>query len=304
MYDKQVVRRRRAALAVLVALSIGLLTVYFGEGPTGLLHGLQRGAQTVLQPIETGVSRATKPFRDLFGWVGDNLDAKSENDKLKKENADLRKQVTSAQLAQHDNEQLRKQLGLPKFAQYPKGTDELSARVIASSPTFWFSTVQIDKGIADGVRVNQAVVSPDGLIGRITSVTSSGSTVTLITDSDSNVSAMVLPSGARGVVSPDVGNPENMEIAFLKSKKVHDGDTVVTAGSTSQRFESYFPRGIPIGKLKHVALDEIEATGKVRLQPFADFRQLEWVRVLRAKPRPVDTEQAPNGIAGAGAPTP
>jgi len=47
MYDKQVVRRRRAALAVLVVLSLGLLTVYFGEGPAGLLHGLQRGAQSV-----------------------------------------------------------------------------------------------------------------------------------------------------------------------------------------------------------------------------------------------------------------
>ncbi|MEA2480703.1 MAG: hypothetical protein QOJ07_2625, partial [Thermoleophilaceae bacterium] len=45
MYDKQVVRRRRAALAVLVALSIALLTGYFGEGPGGILHGFQRGAQ-------------------------------------------------------------------------------------------------------------------------------------------------------------------------------------------------------------------------------------------------------------------
>jgi hypothetical protein len=82
MYDKQVVRRRRAALAVLVVLSLGLLTVYFGEGPAGLLHGMQRGAQSVLGPIETGMSTATKPFRDLVGWVGDNLDAKSPNDNL------------------------------------------------------------------------------------------------------------------------------------------------------------------------------------------------------------------------------
>src|SRR3954447_1648844 len=103
MYDKQVVRRRRAALAVLVVLSLGLLSVYFGEGPGGVLHGLQRGAQSVLGPIETGVSRATKPFRDLVGWVGDNLDAKSENDRLKKENAELRKQATEGQLAVQEN---------------------------------------------------------------------------------------------------------------------------------------------------------------------------------------------------------
>src|ERR1700749_1443759 len=106
MYDKQVVRRRRAALAVLVVLSLGLLTVYFGEGPAGLLHGMQRGAQSVLGPIETGMSRATKPFRDLVGWVGDNLDAKSQNDKLKKENAQLRGQVVKAQVAAQEDQEL------------------------------------------------------------------------------------------------------------------------------------------------------------------------------------------------------
>src|SRR4051812_7790465 len=118
MYDKQVVRRRRAALAVLVALSIGLLTVYFGEGPGGLLHGLQRGAQSVLHPIETGVSRATKPFRDLVGWAGDNISAKSENDKLRKENADLRQQVARAQAAENENAKLRGIVGLPRQPGY------------------------------------------------------------------------------------------------------------------------------------------------------------------------------------------
>ena len=119
MYDKQVVRRRRAALAVLVALSIGLLTAYFGEGPSGLLHGLQRGAQEVFQPIETGVSRATKPFRDLVGWVGDNISAKSENDKLKKENAELRDQVARAEAAENENRKLRGLVGLPENPAYP-----------------------------------------------------------------------------------------------------------------------------------------------------------------------------------------
>src|SRR3954449_10473544 len=54
MYDKQVVRRRRAVLAVLVGLSIVLLTGYFGEGSGGFFHNLQSGGQTVLWPIEDG----------------------------------------------------------------------------------------------------------------------------------------------------------------------------------------------------------------------------------------------------------
>ena len=83
MYDKAV-RRRRAVLVVLVALSLTLLTAYFGESSSGGLHSVQRGAMEVLAPIQEGANRVVKPFRDLFGWFGDTLDAKDERDKLKK----------------------------------------------------------------------------------------------------------------------------------------------------------------------------------------------------------------------------
>ena len=92
MHDK-VVRRRRAVLAVLVLLSLFLLTAYFGEGSNGSLHGVQRGAMEVLAPIQEGANRALKPFRDLFGWFGDTLDAKSQNKKLTTERDQLRNEV-------------------------------------------------------------------------------------------------------------------------------------------------------------------------------------------------------------------
>jgi rod shape-determining protein MreC len=250
------------------------------------------------------VSRATKPFRDLAGWVGDNLDAKGQNDKLKKDNAELRKQVTQAQVATRENEQLRKMVGLPQKPGYPSGTDPVAAHVIASSPSVWYSTVQIDKGTGDGVRVDQAVVTGDGLIGRVTAVTGGTATITLITDGDSNVSAEVLPSGARGVLSPDVGNPDDMQLTYVKSKQIKKGDTLVTSGSTSQKLESFFPKGIPIGTVKRVDLSELEGSGKIHIQPFADFRRLEIVQVLRAKPAQSQTEQPPNGVSGPGAGTP
>jgi rod shape-determining protein MreC len=84
MYDKAV-RRRRAVLAVLVVLCLVLLTAYFGEGSNGGLHSVQRGAMEVLTPIQEGANKALKPPRDLFGWFGDTLDAKSQRDKLKAE---------------------------------------------------------------------------------------------------------------------------------------------------------------------------------------------------------------------------
>lgn len=304
MYDKQVVRRRRAALAVLVALSIGLLTMYFGEGPGGLLHGMQRGAQEVLQPIETGVSRATKPFRDLVGWVGDNVNAKSENNKLREENAKLREQVARAQAAEDENRKLRGLVGLPKRPGYPDGVDQHTARVIGRSPTVWSEAVQIDAGSSDGIRVNQAVVTKGGLVGRVTSVTGGTATVTLIVDASSAVSAQVLPDGKFGVVRPKVGNPNDMRLEYLdKNTKVQKGDLVVTSGSTDEELESLFPKGIPIGRVKRVDEDELDVYERVHIEPFADFKRMEFVQVLRADPKP-DTDRVPNGTSGQGATSP
>jgi rod shape-determining protein MreC len=108
MHDRAV-RRRRAVLVVLVAASLFLLTAYFGESSNGQLHSVQRGAMAALAPIQEGASRVLKPFRDLFGWFGDTIHAKSQRDAL-------RKQVDAyrVQLAQKDQQlsQALQQAGL------------------------------------------------------------------------------------------------------------------------------------------------------------------------------------------------
>ena len=84
-------------LAILVSLSIVLLTGYFGEGSGGFFHRLQSGAQTVLSPIEDGASRAFKPVRDLVGWFGDVFDAKDENKQLKNDLAAARAESAASE---------------------------------------------------------------------------------------------------------------------------------------------------------------------------------------------------------------
>ena len=101
MYDKTV-RRRRAVLALLVVLSLILLTAYFGEAPSGGLHSVQRGFLTVVSPIQDGANKALKPVRDLFGWFGDTLHAKGQRDELRKQVDRLR--------ARSDHQAVRKAL--------------------------------------------------------------------------------------------------------------------------------------------------------------------------------------------------
>jgi rod shape-determining protein MreC len=278
---KKSVRRRRAVLGLLVAFSIALLTAYFGESASGGLHAIQRGFMEALAPLQEGADRALKPARDLGGWVGDVVDAKSENKKLHREVEELRAELAASQTAQREAKQLRALVGFNRSDRYPDGYRPVAARVIARSPTVWYSTLTIDKGSDAGIRTNQPVVTGDGLAGKVSAVSSDAAQVTLIADHTSGVSAQIVPDGASGLVKPRVGDPSDLILDFVqKDRPVRKGATVVTAGWRSSRLESLFPRGIPIGEVTRADVTERELYQRVHLRPFVDLRRIDVVEVL------------------------
>jgi len=281
VYRKQV-RRRRAVLALLVG-SFVLLTITYGQGS----NGLQRGVSTIFSPVQGVADRALKPARDLVDWFDKTFDARGENSRLKSELAKTRQQAVAGQEALQENAQLRKLVKLdrdPALATSPY--DLVTGRVIARSPTVWRSSVNIDVGSGDGVHVDDPVISGDGLVGRIASVESGSSQVMLLTDHESAVSAKVVPSGVQGVVKPEVGDPETLILDFIDStKRVHGGQTVVTAGWRAQGLPpSLFPPGLPLGEVTKTSpieqAIEQEASEQVDVRPFADLRNLDLVQVL------------------------
>jgi rod shape-determining protein MreC len=281
MYDSKVVRRRRAALAVFVVLSIGILTAYFGESGGGFFHTLQRGAQEAFAPVETGASRALKPVRDFFGWTGDTIDAKDQNADLKREVERLRTDLAEAETALRDSNQLKALSSLHQESYFPQATHPVTARVIARSPTVWYSSVKIDKGSNDGIKQNQPVIAGGGLVGKVTGVTGHTAEIRLITDGESGVSAQVFPQGVTGVVRPEVGDPDDLLLEHVESdRRVTENTLVVTSGFKSSKTESLFPRGIPVGRVTKVDLDELETYQRVHLKPFADLRRVDLVQVL------------------------
>ena len=279
MYDKTV-RRRRAVLGLLVALSLILLTAYFGESAGGGLHALQRGVLQVLAPIQEGANRALKPFRDLAGWFGDTLHARDQRDQLRKEVRSLRSEASSGQASVRENVQLKGMLGRDRSASLTT-YHPVTARVIGRSPTVWYQTLNVDRGSSSGVRVDQPVVDGDGLVGKVTSVTGSVAQVTLITDHTSGVSAKVADTGVNGIVQPAVGNPNDLLLDFVSSKDhVVKGEAIVTAGSRSTKLESLFPPGIPIGSVSRVDAQEVNLYQRVHVTPYADLRKLDFVQIL------------------------
>jgi rod shape-determining protein MreC len=280
MYRKQV-RRRRAVLLLLVAASLTLLSLYYREGNGGPLHGAQDVVSTVFSPIESGVDRALKPVRDLVNWFHETFDARGENDKLRSQISDLRNQLAREQTGQAESRELKQLDQTLSGGIVPDGTDPVTARVVGRSPTVWYSTVTIDKGSGDGVHVDDPVVAAAGLAGKVTQTTPNSAQVTLITDADSAVTARVTSSGATGVVEPDVGNPNDLQLDYLeRGSRIAEGDMVVTAGFSTGDLGSIFPPGIPIGRITRASIEEQQAYQRVHLEPFADLRDMSFVKVL------------------------
>ena len=284
MHDKQV-RRRRAVLALLVGVSLILLTAYFGESPTSPLHSVQRGIVEVLSPVQEGASQVLKPARDVAGWFSDTLNATSQRNQLRKQVHTLQAQLALAKSAQIQNVQLNKEVGLDDSigisAYRPVG-----ANLIARDPTLWYQTIEIDKGSDDGVALQDPVLGDGALVGKITTVDATVSIVTLITDHSYAVTAQVQDaSGDTGLLVPAVGNPNQLLLQNLQPPSPGQagpapGQLVVTAGFTSGALDSLYPAGIPIGTVSNANQNELLNNGQVQVAPSADLRHLDTVQVL------------------------
>jgi rod shape-determining protein MreC len=274
--NRRRVLQRRLVAAVLVLLSLALLTLYFREADNGFVHKAQNGALRVVAPLQEGSARAIQPLRDGWNWVADLFGAKSENERLADEVETLRAAVAEELATQAENDELRALLDMQRGRIFPDGVDFVPARVIARSTTAWYSTVTIDVGSDDGVTQFDAVVNGQGLVGRIESVKATASQVQLLTDQQSYVDAMVVPGQAEGLVAGSVTGSLSLQYV-AKSEEVKVGQFVVTSG----RQGSIFVRGIPIGQVESVGTQEVELYQSITLSPAVDFRKLDIVMVVR-----------------------
>ncbi len=268
-------------LALLVAVSLILLTAYFGESPSSPLHGVQRGIVEVLSPVQAGASKVLSPVRDVAGLFSSTVRASSERDRLRKQVATMTTQLALANQKAINDAQLTKEVGLDSrlgISSY----QPVGAHVISQDPTLWYATIEVDKGSADGVHREDAVIGDGALVGKVSTVGATYSFVTLITDHTFGVAAEVQDSfGDRGVLVPKVGDPSQLLLQDLPPKaQITVGQPVVTSGIKSASLPSLYPVGIPIGQVSNASQTELFNNQQVQVTPAADLRHLDAVQIL------------------------
>ena len=264
--------------------SLVLITMTFRSGDDGPLAGVQSASSSALKPFAVGFERVAQPFRDGYGWVDSLLTARSDAERLEEEVRDLRQRAIQSEFALQENESLRRLLRYLDGPRFPDDFEPVVAEVIGRPPSAFTQAMTIAAGSGDDVRVNDAVVTADGLVGLVTRVTSGTARIQLLTDQEAAVSALDIRTGAEGIVRHARGTRETLVLDRVRKQyEINEGDEIVTAGWSSGGLTSLYPKGIPIGEVTSVGLTDTDLFQQIQVDPYVDFGSLDAVIVLVPK---------------------
>jgi rod shape-determining protein MreC len=241
-------------------------------------------------PFQRAGSSSVGGIRGIWNHYFALQNAARDNERLARENAELKLQLNELQNKADEADRLAKLLN---FKQSHNSVPMLAARVIAASADSATQTIYLDRGEHDGIRRNMGVITPDGVVGKISETYPNTSQVLLLTDRDSGVGAMLVESHIQSPVG-GVGEP------LLAMKYVANDDTValgqhvVTSG-----MDRIFPRDLPVGTVTQIK--DGNPFKQIRLKPAANLESLEDVIVLLSM-QPLDLTKSENKDASGAAP--
>jgi rod shape-determining protein MreC len=271
MYRKST--RHRLALAALLAATATVVTLDFRENSTGPLNRAQEVAISVVAPLQDGIGQVFGPVGDFLSDLGNIGNLKEDNAKLELEIERLTAQQRRVPEIMLENERLKELVGV-KDQDWAKGRT-LAVRVIGDGPSNYEWTAFINKGSADGIKENMAVVSAQGLVGRTFFVAKDYSKVLLLIDPQHSVGARLTGAGETGVASGRGLEDLRMDL-ISPDVEIKDGETVVTSGFD----KGIYPGGIPIGRVTEVQRNADGLTKSARVEPVVNTTALTTLLVL------------------------
>jgi rod shape-determining protein MreC len=251
-------------------MGVGLVLLAFSG--IGLLRPVEDVSYTLFSPLEKLLRSVAQPVADVVANYGDVSDLTRENDSLRAENERLQAEIALLR------EEASRQEELERLLETRNALADQTfavASVIARDSSNLRRRIAIDVGREDGVKKGMPVVTEGStLVGTISEVADGHSWVTLVTDVDSAVSALLLESRAEGVLTGSYSR--QLKLDFVEQNAtVNEGDTVLTSG-----LNGTYPKDLVIGKVTGVGANRQELFRSVIVEPLASLSRLETVLVM------------------------
>ncbi|MBR6095049.1 MAG: rod shape-determining protein MreC [Lachnospiraceae bacterium] len=272
-------------MMILIAACLILLVVTFlvdiPENPAGFVTGY------TIVPMQKGITSIGSYLVDRKEMLVRITDLQKENEELKNEITALNEENIQLKQDKFELIELRKLFDLNEMvADYEK----TGATVIAAGTGNWFDSFIIDKGKNAGIKRDMNVLAGGGLCGRVVEVGPNWSRVMAVIDDTSNVSAQVLSTSDRLIVSGDLQSMKENHIRFSDlyddKNQVAVGDKVVTSNISDK-----FLPGILIGYISSIETDPNNLTKSGYITPAVDFAHLSEVIVILQNKQVVETEK-------------
>lgn len=245
-------------------LLLSLAFLFLNQKHPDKIDQLRHMMQDSFVPVVSALSQPAIFVDTLNRRLNEAAYLYQENAKLREENARLLQWQNLALNMQSENETLR---GLVNLKALPKNTF-VTARVVGNPYHTFTSSLLLDSGAKTGIAKYQAVVSSEGLVGRILESAEHTSRVMLITDINSRIPVITETSRTRAILTGN--NSEEPALQYVvKTDKVKKGERVFTTSDGD-----IFPAGIPVGEVTEIR------QGQVFMRPLLDFSRLEFVQAI------------------------
>jgi rod shape-determining protein MreC len=252
----------RFALVVLVVAAFAAMLI--GKADTVLVENARVLALDLASPALEAIARPVAVANRTIADLKEFATLREENARLREENTRLLAWQTAARRLENENTRMRE---LANFREGPEASF-ITARIVGDSVSAYVRGALLNVGHKAGVEPGQAVVTGEGLAGRVAEVGDNSARVLFVTDVNSRLPVQVERTRERAILAGD--NSALMRLTLAQTLQgVQRGDRIVTSGHGGS-----FPVGIPVGEVVQTE------SGSVKVRPFADFSRLEFVRVV------------------------
>jgi rod shape-determining protein MreC len=263
-------------VAILLAQTIGLAV----QVRRPVESGAPDGSNVTLLRYWT-VSAVT-PFERFFHGFGYNVRHGWSNyidlRNTRQQNHDLQEQIARLRLEQaalsEDAIQGHRLQALLDFQQHYVAST-VAAQVVGTSGNDLSKVLYIDKGSKDGLKPDQAVITPDGIIGKLRDVFPHTAQVLLINDQTSGAGVLLASTRLRAILR---GSPTGQIVInnLTPDSRIKVGEQVLSSGG-----DQVYPRGLPVGTIESINPDpDHQPYTLIQLRPAANLNQLEEVLII------------------------